>query len=75
MPTTGGQGSTAPQAATKPTSTSGVQFTSSVYGQVIPVIYGCTPIAGRLVWAGNFRANGGGKGTNNSANVDVTRRR
>jgi hypothetical protein len=60
----GGKGAV-PHSGIKATA-SGVHFTTSVYGQVIPVIYGCTRIAGRLVWAGNFQSHtqniGGGSG-------------
>jgi hypothetical protein len=47
----------------------GITVNTSLYGSVIPVIYGRTRVAGRLIWVGNFQSHqssigkkgGGGK--------------
>jgi hypothetical protein len=48
---------------------SGVAIQSSIYGSVVPVIYGRTRVVGNLIWYGDFQAiaqnsggSGGGKG-------------
>lgn len=48
---------------------SGLSIQSSVYGQVIPIVYGTTRIGNNLIWYGDFNAvqqqssgGGGGKG-------------
>src|SRR5690348_18474830 len=39
---------------------SGIQIQSSVYGKVIPLVYGRTRLAPNLVWYGDFVQTGGG---------------
>jgi hypothetical protein len=56
------------QAATQ-TIASGVTIQTSIYGSVVPVVYGQTRMTGNLIWYGGFQAippgsggSGGGKG-------------
>jgi hypothetical protein len=69
------------QASTR-TVASGVSIQSSVYGSVVPVVYGRTRMVGNLIWYGDFKAippnssgsgkggGNGGKGGNNTDSYD-----
>src|SRR5260221_13523746 len=39
---------------------SGIQIQSSVYGKVVPVVYGSMRLAPNLIWYGDFIQTGGG---------------
>lgn len=43
----------------------GIRVQSSIYGSVLPIVYGTNRVAGNLIWYGNFQASksssGGGK--------------
>jgi hypothetical protein len=55
-----------PSQASSNTVASGVSIQSSVYGSVIPVVYGRTRMVGNLIWYGDFQAipqNSGGSGS------------
>jgi hypothetical protein len=51
----GGGGSSKPIAQQQPT-IHALRIQTSVYGQVIPIVYGTARIAPRLIWYGDFRA-------------------
>src|SRR5258707_7440172 len=83
MGLTGGKSGGKNALAAKPNLLNALQVQTSSYGQVIPILYGQTRIAGRLLWAGDFTAiphtsttkvggKGLGSGGGNVANTSYT---
>jgi len=56
MGLTGGKSGGKNALAAKPNLLNALQVQTSSYGQVIPILYGQTRLAGRLLWAGDFTA-------------------
>jgi hypothetical protein len=49
-------GGGAKTASTTPTQAMGIQFTSSQYGQPVPVVYGTSKVGGNCMWYGDFKS-------------------
>ena len=79
MGLTGGKSGGSGALASKPNLLSALRVQTSSYGQVIPIVYGESRIAARLIWAGDFAAiphtstqKTGGKGLGSGGGNAIT---